>query len=89
MLYYLSIEVASYAEEARQSSACTREILLALKQLPEPVRYGDENSFTLINAFGTPVKFPLELCFSRDVRDLCITLHWSVLTSKDRNHTIL
>jgi hypothetical protein len=89
MLYYLSIGVASYADEAKQSSALTRQRLLALeKRLPETIGYGDGNSVTVINAFGKPMTFPLELCLSPDVRDLCITHHWSVLTSKDRNYMI-
>jgi hypothetical protein len=72
--FQLRMGVAFYAEEARQSSASTREILLALKQLSEPVRYGDGNSMTVINAFGNPITFPMELCFSPDVRPFCITL---------------
>jgi hypothetical protein len=66
--------VAFCADEARQSSALTRELLLTLKQLPETVPYGDGNSVTVINAFGHPMTFPMELCFSPDVRALCITL---------------
>ena len=80
--------VAFYADEARQSSALTRERLLALeKRLPETIRYGDGNSVTLINAFGNPMTFPLELCFSPDVRPLYYTSS-SVLMDKDRNSMI-
>ena len=80
--------VASYADEARQSSASIREMILAMeKRLPESIRYGDGNSVTVINAFGNPMRFPLELCFSPDVRTLYDTLS-SVLTSRDRNSTI-
>ena len=69
------IGVASYADEAKQSSASTRERLLALeKRLPEPIRYDDGNSVTVINAFGNPVTFPLEFCFSPD------KLHDSLMT---------
>jgi hypothetical protein len=71
---------AYYADEARQSSALTREMILALeKRLPEPMQYGDENSVTVINAFGNPMRFPLEVCFSPDVRALYYTSS-SVLT---------
>jgi hypothetical protein len=82
------MEVAYYAEEARQNSALTREMILALGQrLPEPIRYGDGNSVTVINAFGNPMTFPLEICFSPDVRALNYTSS-SVLTGKDRNSMI-
>jgi hypothetical protein len=75
MLYYLSIGVASYADEAKQSSALTRQRLLALeKRLPETIGYGDGNSVTVINAFGSSMTFPLELCLSPDVRFFWITL---------------
>ena len=80
--------VASYADEAKQSSASTRERLLALeKRLPESIRYGDGNSVTLINAFGNFMVFPLELCFSPDVCPLYYASS-SVLTGKDRNSMI-
>ena len=60
--------VAYYAEEARQGSALTREMIMALeKRLSEPIRYGVGNSVTVINAFGNPIMFSLELCFSPDV----------------------
>ena len=69
LLHNNSIGAASYADEARQSSASTREILLALtERLPEHIGYGDANSVTVINAFGNPMTFPLELCFSQNVR---------------------
>ena len=87
-LYNLRIGIASYADEARQSSASTREGLLALeKRLPQIIRYSDANSVTVINAFGNPMTFPLELCFSPDVRHLYYTSS-SVLTGKDRNSMI-
>ena len=76
-----SIGFASYAEESRRSIASTMEILLALKKLPEPIRYGVGNSLTVINAFGNPMTFPLELCFSPDVCPLYFTLS-SVLMGK-------
>ena len=80
--------VAYYAEEARQSSAWTREMILSFeKRLPEPIGYGDGNSVTVINAFGNPMTFPLELCFSPDVCPLYY-LSSSVLTGKDRNSMI-
>ena len=80
-----SIGVASYADEARQSSALTRERILDLeKRLPDPIRYGDGNSVTVINAFGKPMTFPLELCFSPDVC-LLYYISSSVLRGKDRN----
>ena len=80
--------VAYYADEARQNSALTREMILDLqKRLPEPIRYGDGNSVTVINAFGNPVKFPLELCFSSDVRPLYFTSSL-VLTGEGRNSMI-
>ena len=63
----------------------TREIILALeKRLPETIGYGDGNSVTVINAFGRPMTFPLELCFSPDVRPLYYT-SLSVLAGKDSN----
>jgi hypothetical protein len=77
--------VAYYAEEARQN---TREMILALHQrLPEHIQYGEGNSVTVINAFGNPMMFPLELCFSPDVRALYY-ISSSVLTGKDRNSMI-
>ena len=80
--------VAYYADEAKQSSALTREMILALeKRLPEPIRYGDGNSVTVINAFGNPMTFPLELCFSPDVRPLYYTSS-AALTGKNRNSMI-
>jgi hypothetical protein len=79
---------AYYADETRQSSASTRERLLALeKRLPETIQYNDGNSVTVINAFGNPMRLPLELCFSPDVRALYYTSS-SVLTGKDRNSMI-
>ena len=66
--YNLSIGVASCAEEVRQGSASIGEMKLALERLPEPIRYGDGNSVTVINAFREPMRFPLELCYSPDVR---------------------
>ena len=77
--------VAYYADEAKQSTASTREMIMALeKRLPESIRYGDGNSMTLINAFGKPMTLPLELCFSPDVRPLYDTSS-SVLTGNHRN----
>ena len=89
--------LAYYADEARQDSALTREMILALekrlalekqleleKQLPEPVRYGDGNSVTVINAFANPMRFPLEICDSPDVR-LLYSTSLSVLKGKGRN----
>ena len=68
-----------------QSSALTRERLLALeKRLPEPIRFGDGNSVTVINAFGNPMRFSLELCCSPDVRPLYYT-SLLVLMGNDRN----
>ena len=57
------------------------------KRIPEPIRYGDGNSVTVINAFGNPMPFPLEICVSPDVRLLYYTSS-SVLKGKDRNSTI-
>jgi hypothetical protein len=89
MLYYLSIGVASYADEAKQSSALTRQRLLALeKRLPETIGYGDGNSVTVINAFGNPMTFPLELCLSPDVRFFCITFRLIFLRGGYRNSMI-
>ena len=86
--YDLSMSIAYYADESRQSSASIREMILALKkQLPPHIGYGDGNSVTVINAFGNPITFPLELCFSPDVRNLYYTSS-SVLTGKDRNSMI-
>ena len=95
--------LAYYADEARQDSASTREMVLALeeqfkrltlekklaleKQLPEPIRYGDGNSMTVINAFANPMRFPLEICGSQDVRFLYSTSS-SVLKGKGRNSMI-
>ena len=76
---------AYYADEARQSSASTREMIMALeKRLPEPIRYSTGNSLTLINAFGKPMTLPLELCFSQDVRSSYYASS-SVLTGNGRN----
>ena len=83
--HILSMGAAYYAAEARQSSASTREILE--KRLPKPVRYGDGNSVTVINAFGNSMPFPLEICVSPDVRLLYYTLS-SVLKGKGRNSMI-
>ncbi|KAF8811589.1 hypothetical protein BYT27DRAFT_7089287 [Phlegmacium glaucopus] len=61
------IVAASYADETRQSLASTKEELLAIqKRLPRSIGYGDGNSVTVINAFGNPMTFPLEFCFSPD-----------------------
>jgi hypothetical protein len=79
--------VTFYADEARQSSASTREILMTMKRLPESIRYGDGNSVTVINAFGNPMVFPLEIFFSWHVRTLFYTSS-SVLTVKNRNSMI-
>ena len=82
------MSIAYYADESRQSSASIREMVLALKkQLPPHIGYGDGNSVTVINAFGNPMTFPLELCFSPDVRPLYYTSS-SILTGKDRNFMI-
>ena len=67
--HILSVGAAYYAAEARQSIASTREMLE--KRLPQPIRYGDGNSVTVINALGNPMLFPLEICVSPDVR-LCV-----------------
>jgi hypothetical protein len=67
--------VASSADEAGQSSASTRQRLLDLKKrLPKPIGYDDGNSVTLINTYGSPMTFPLELCLYPELRALCITL---------------
>ena len=80
--------IAYYSDEAKQNSALTRQMILALeKRLPEPIQYGDGNSVTVINAFGNPMTFPLELCFSPDVRLLYYTSS-GVLTGKNRNFMI-
>ena len=77
---------AYYAAEARQSSASAREMLE--KRMPERIGYGDGNSVTVINAFGNPMTFPLELCFSPDVRTLHFTSPLIVLKGKGRNSMI-
>ena len=79
--------VAYYAAEARQGLASTREMLE--KRLLETIRYGDGNSVTVINAFGNPMTFPLELCFSPDVRILYYNSSLELpVTGKDRNSMI-
>ena len=72
--HILSVGAAYYAAEARQSSASTREMLE--RRIPEPIRYSDGNSVTVMNAFGNPMPFPLEICVSSDVRlQVCIIRH--------------
>ena len=82
------MSIAYYADESRQSSASIREMVLALKkQLPPHIGYGDGNSVTVINAFGNPMTFPLEVCFSPEVRPLYFTSS-TVLKGKGRNSMI-
>lgn len=81
----ISVLSASYADETRQSSGSIKEGILALqKRLPPSVKHGDENTVTLINAFGERLPLFWECCFSQDVRHRIITDFW-ILTGVNRD----
>ena len=64
----LAISINPVGEQI--SASANKRLLAPAKRLPVPrsVRYGDGNLVTLIDPFGKRRSFPLDCCYSQDVR---------------------